>query len=338
MKTSTFNRFSIRKLAIGLSGMLLIFSLTFALPSGTVFAAGRTHGTPQQDPTTLPPNTTPQPQIAGVTQDNSNLSQAFHNAQNLLHTLQGDLNQTGGAASTLQDLINQGHTRGLDVSALSQALTAAQNDLNTAQSSIATAASLLASHNGFDSNGNVTDPNAASQTVQSATQALQAAQTALNQAAQELRTSTNNWQTNIYGTNQNAGLQNTFHNEQARLSAVQAVLAKADSLATMVQNLLRQGRGNRSDNSSLAAAFSTFEARLRTAKNEIDQAAHLLSGNSGFDGRGYVNNRISASQTIGKANQDLNNANDTLRQATQDLGAAIRTWESAYHNYNNQHH
>lgn len=337
MKEPKGKLFSIHKWASGLIGMLVVFSLTFAIPSGVALADGTT--TPAQHPekttgTPVPPS---QPGRAPVVAVDGSLTNALQNAQTLFNTLKGNLNKTADTVNRLNDIVDHGQATGLDTSALSTALAAYQAQVSTAGSSLATAASLLSNHNGFDSHGSVTDSQAAAQTIQELKQALQDAQDTLNQAASALGSAANDWQTANTGIMNKGALQENFKDEQGGLAPQQANLEKAFELVAMVQKLITGAQARGLDTSDLSTALAAFQARLADARDHHATAVKHLSAFAGFDGLGNVTDRDSAAQTIQVAGQGLNAANDILRQAIQDLLKAVKDWEAVNINSNNNH-
>jgi hypothetical protein len=225
VKTSKSNLNLFRRWMIGLVGLLLIFSLAFAIPSGVAFADGST--TP-----------TPQPQHNPVHHDYSGLQNQYQREQTLLGKQEDNLNNSVNVVSKVQDLITKGQAKGLDTSALSTALAAFQTQVSTAQTSHSTAAALLSSHAGFDGSGNVTDPTAAAQTVKDAGQALKDAHDLLSQAVKDLRTAVNNWREANKDKMQDGDLQKAYQNEQKWLTTQQDNLTKANDLVTKIQTLI----------------------------------------------------------------------------------------------------
>jgi phage host-nuclease inhibitor protein Gam len=319
MKTSKSKSFSTVRLALGVIGMLVVFSMVFAIPSGVAFADS---GTPQ-------PDRTPHPDRTPVQRDYSGLIKAFQNDQTLLGKQQDALNKTGDAVTRVQDLITKAQAKGVDTSALSLALATFQAQVATVQSSHSTAASILSNHNGFDGSGNVTDPTAAAQTVKDAGQALRDAHDVLTQAVKDLHSAVTTWLEANKDRMQNDELQKAYQNEQKWLSTQQSNLGKANDMVTKVQDLISKGQGKGLDTSDLSSALSIFQGQLSTSQAADTTAANLLSAHNGFDGSGNVTDQASAAQTVKDANQALKTASDTLKQASQDLGTAVKAWEEA---------
>jgi hypothetical protein len=93
----------------------------------------------------------------------------------------------------VEELISKASEKGLDVTALQEALAAYQASVAKAQSAHNEAASILSAHEGFDDNGKVIERSNARQTLETAGHNLNEARRILNQAAHKLRLDVRAW-------------------------------------------------------------------------------------------------------------------------------------------------
>ena len=303
---------SIAKLAIAWTGVLILFSVAFTVPTGAAFA-----------------DTPPTP--APKTRTYTGLAQAYQREQNNLSRQQNDLSNANGLVSKLQNRISDAEAKGIDTSALSSALTTFQAQLATAQGDNSTAASILSSHNGFDGSGNVTNPSAASETVRDAHQSLTDAHNALSQGIHDLNAAVKAWEEANNANHQQQDLTKSYQNEQKWLTDQQNHLADANKLVTEIQNLISQAQGKGLDTTALSSALATFQSQLSNVQSSDTTAANVLSAHNGFDGSGNVTDQALATQTVNDAHQSLQDARDIITQATSDLKKAVDAWRDQNH-------
>ncbi len=126
-------------------------------------------------------------------QVDQNLSFTLQREQSWLQLQQTNLTQAGQISARAQNLIDEAQAKGLDVTALQNALSAFNTQLAAATTSHGQAASILSARAGFDAGGNVTDTQTAHQTVLSARDALRQAHLTLASAAINLRQAVQSW-------------------------------------------------------------------------------------------------------------------------------------------------
>jgi hypothetical protein len=152
-----------------LSKQLILITLAailafLALPITSASAAG-----PQDDP-----------QPTEGERNHPRLKIVFHRLERRVERMGNLLDRSDTLLEKAQTLIDKATEKGLDASAVQEALDALVAVLPDVKTAHAEAAAIVTAHTGFDAAGNVTDPEAAKATIEELRTALQETRDAMN--------------------------------------------------------------------------------------------------------------------------------------------------------------